>query len=339
MSRTPLLLLTGFLGSGKTTLVNRLLADPAFRETAVVINEAGLVGIDHLLVEHGTDGVMLLEGGCLCCRDDHGLAAALAALLRRRRPDGSLPFARVLVETSGLADPLPLLQGIASDIVFHRHFCLAGVVTTVDGRAFATALTHHREVLMQVSLADRLVVTKADLISAGDLLKLRDEVQRLNPNALCVVAGEDRLPAAALSMEAFDLDRLHRPPPAAATSHPAAAIVEASRRFSGRLDPDDLDGWLADTLSLFGPALLRLKGLLAVVGEPEPIVVHAVLGLLHGTRAGLHPPVTGDNRLVLIGRDIERALLVGRLDMLAALAASGAGVPRLDAAPVLAAEA
>jgi len=145
MNRIPLVLLTGFLGSGKTTILNSLLAKDDFRDTAVVINEAGDVGLDHLLVEQGTDTIVMLEGGCMCCRAKGSLSSALAALLKRARDEGLPPFKRVVVETSGLSDPAAILEGLIADVFFNRNFAFAGIVTTVDARAFATSFADHVE--------------------------------------------------------------------------------------------------------------------------------------------------------------------------------------------------
>ena len=317
MSRVPLLLLTGFLGSGKTSLLNRLVREATFRDTAVVINEAGIVGLDHLLIERGADGIVLLEGGCLCCTSQGGLAPALAALLRRRRVDGTLPFIRVIVETSGLADPGPILQSLIGDIVFNRHFVLAGVATLVDGRAFEATLAHHPEALMQVALADRLVITKADLITAGDLDRIGRTLAAINDVAPRIVARDDGA-ATEIWTDAFDLTRFTATDARRLADSPPA-IVTGSHRFPGTIMSQDLDGWLEHTLTLFGPALLRLKGIVNVLGRECPVVVHAVGGLLHGFDAGPRP-AERDNRMVLIGRDIDGAMLADALAQLASLA-------------------
>ena len=317
MSRIPLLLLTGFLGSGKTSLLNRLVREAAFRDTAVVINEAGIVGLDHLLIERGADGIVLLEGGCLCCTSQGGLAPALAALLRRRRADGTLPFTRVVVETSGLADPGPILQSLIGDIVFNRHFVLAGVATLVDGRAFESTLAHHPQSSMQVAFADRLVITKADLITPDDLDRVGRALAAINDVAPQIVVRSDRS-ATEIWTDAFDLARFASVD-ARRRSGPPAAVVTASRRFPGAVPSPDFDGWLEHTLTLFGPALLRLKGIVNVAGRDRPVAVHAVGGLLHGFDLALQP-AERDNRMVLIGRDVDETMLSDALVRLAALA-------------------
>lgn len=338
MSRIPLLLLTGFLGAGKTTLVNRLLGTEGFRDTAVVINEAGDVGLDHLLVEEADDGVMLLEGGCLCCRMRGGLAPALAALLRRRRADGSLPFARVLVETSGLADPAPILEGLVADPVFNRRFALAGIACVVDARAFRDTLAAHGEARLQVALADRILVTKADLVDEAALAAVVADLTALNSAARLQVVPPAGSGPADFWLHAFDLPAFDLPafdlfapdlaappsgirPRAVPAVTAGAAVAVASRGFAGGLDAGALEAWLDHTLGLFGPRLIRLKAMVAVEGEPGPMVLHAVRGLLHAPVDGARWPAEGPrNRVVLFATDVEPQLLDDALARLAAMA-------------------
>src|SRR3954471_5455510 len=174
---TPVNLITGFLGSGKTTLLQRLLADPALADCAVLINEFGEVGLDHHLLERIDDTMVLLQSGCLCCTIRGELATAIKDL-HSKRERGLVPaFRRLVVESSGLADPFPILSTVQADPVLRHHFRLGTVVTTVDavngiGRA---------ESLKQVAVADRLVLTKSDL--APDCAALVTELRKLNPDA------------------------------------------------------------------------------------------------------------------------------------------------------------
>lgn len=309
MTLVPVLLLTGFLGSGKTTLLNRLIASEAFRDTAVVINEAGLVGLDHLLVEAGEEDVVMLEGGCLCCRMRGSLANALAALLRRRQPDGTLPFRRIVVETSGLADPGPILQAIIADAGFGRRFTLAGVVTTIDARAFEGSFAGHPEVRMQVAFADRLLLTKTDLVPPEATEGVRAVLAAINPEARQAVVPPGPLDAASFWTEALAMSEMPtRRRRVAEDAGPTPAIATASLVFPGRLDPDAVDAWLDGTMQLLGPALLRMKALLHVRDVATPVVLHAVLGLLHAP-GGIATAPDGLNRVVLIGRDVDEAVL------------------------------
>jgi len=161
----PVSVLTGFLGSGKTTILAHLLRDPALADTAVIINEFGDVGLDHDLIETSDETLLTLQTGCLCCKMQGDLVATLNDLLARRAA-GSIPsFSRIVVETSGLADPAPILQGLMIDDGLAQHVSLARILTVVDSVNGQTTLQHRREARKQVAVADRVVVSKLDLIS------------------------------------------------------------------------------------------------------------------------------------------------------------------------------
>src|ERR671921_2438805 len=159
----PLTILTGFLGSGKTTLLNRLLRDPDLADTVVIINEFGEIGLDHLLVETVDEGMVLLSAGCLCCTVRGDLIATLEDLLRKRDNGRIMPFRRVVIETTGLADPAPILHAVLYHPYLSMRYALSGVVTVVDAVNGAATLDAHSEAARQAAVADRLVLTKADL--------------------------------------------------------------------------------------------------------------------------------------------------------------------------------
>src|SRR5258708_4632444 len=189
---TPVNLITGFLGSGKTTLLQRLLADPALADTAVLINEFGDVGLDHHLLERIDDTMVLLRSGCLCCTIRGELASAIKDL-HSRRERGVVPaFRRVVVESTGLADPFPILSTVQADPVLRHHFRLGNVITTID----AVNGLGRPESIKQVAVADRLVLTKTDL--APDVGELLAEIRRLNPDAPLWRAAQQTIDAAAL---------------------------------------------------------------------------------------------------------------------------------------------
>ncbi len=190
---TPVTLVTGFLGAGKTTLLNRLLKLSDLAQTAVLINEFGDVGLDHLLVETLDDTTMLLAAGCLCCTIRGDLHKALMELTLRM--EAGQPIRRVVIETTGLADPAPILHTLMSDPVLLRRFRLDGVVTLVDATNAMHTLDAHPEALKQAAVADRLILTKADL--APDTAALRARLAQLNPHA--PILGADAEPAALLS--------------------------------------------------------------------------------------------------------------------------------------------
>jgi G3E family GTPase len=318
MNRVPLVLLTGFLGSGKTTLLNALLAREEFRDTAVVINEAGDVGLDHLLVEQGADTVMLLEGGCLCCRAKGSLAPVLEGLLRRSR-DGSLPpIRRLIVETSGLSDPAALLEGLISDAFFNHRIALAGVVTVIDARAFRQTVDQHPEARMQVALADRLLISKSDVVDAEELAAVQQMLRDINPHAEQPVIHPKALAMEAFWPQSLDLPRALTAPRRMICAPEPTPIATASAAFDGAIAPDILEEWLDHTLGLLGPMLLRMKAMLDIVGASGPTVLHAVQGLLHQPVDMKEWPVAEQrNRIVLIGRDVETQILDDALDRLA----------------------
>ncbi len=325
MSRIPLVLLTGFLGSGKTTLLNRLLATEDFRDTAVVINEAGDVGLDHLLVEQATETVVMLDGGCLCCRTKGSLVPALAALLRKQRNEALPPFKRVVVETSGLSDPSILLEELMADVFFNRNFGLAGVVTTIDARAFNATVGRHAEARMQVVLADRLLLTKTDLVAEEQTARVKASLSEISRHAHQVIVSPNAVAAYEFWPEALDLPRSRLE--TISISCPAAEpvpIATASLAFEGKLSEDVLEEWLNHTIGILGPLLLRMKAMLDVENASGPTVLHVVQGLLHRpVEVNIWPGAERQNRIVLIGQNVEQQILVDALARLAALARTG----------------
>ncbi len=198
----PLTVLTGFLGAGKTTLLNRLLQDPALSETLVLINEFGEIGLDHLLVEQSGDGMLVMTSGCLCCSIRGDLITTLEDVLRRRDNGRITPFKRVIIETTGLADPAPVLHTIMHHPYLMLRFRLDGVVTLVDAVNGAATLDAHEEAVKQAAMADRIVIAKTDLVSgdagAAALRDLRARLERLNPGARLVDAAKGEASATAL---------------------------------------------------------------------------------------------------------------------------------------------
>jgi G3E family GTPase len=316
--RTPVFVLTGFLGSGKTTLLNRLLREPALADTAVIVNELGEVALDHLLVERLEGEVALLRSGCICCAVRGDFEDTLRELLARR-DEGSLPpFARVVVETTGLADPAPLVQAVETNPLL-AHFCrLGAVLTTVDVLHGAMQLERQWEARKQAALADWLLVTKTDLApangaAAAPLAALAAQLAALNPTATQHVLA----PGAPLPIELLQPRAMH------------AAVREASGLLAGRpigrlhgevrsfvlqaefeLDWPRLQTWLADVRARHGENLLRLKGIVRVVGESAPLVLHGVQHLFHAPVAapGIDWP-PGRSTLVFIVRGLDAAQL------------------------------
>jgi G3E family GTPase len=182
--RIPVTVLTGFLGSGKTTLLNRLLRRPELADTAVIINEFGEIGLDHLLVEKSNDeGMVTLNSGCLCCTVRGDLVRTMSELFLKRSKGEVTPFKRMVVETTGLADPAPILHTLMTDPLLASRYRLDGVVTTVDGVNGASTLDNHEEAIKQAAVADRLLLTKVDIADAPKLADLKHRLAHLNPGA------------------------------------------------------------------------------------------------------------------------------------------------------------
>jgi len=310
----PVWVLTGFLGSGKTTLLGRCLKHPAFARTAVIINEFGEIGLDHDLIETSEESFVTLRTGCLCCRVRDDLLLTLEDLLRRRVEGVLAPFERIIIETSGLADPGPILMALMTDQDIAGRIALAGVVTTVDAVHALATLDRHGEAIRQIAVADRLVVTKTDLVAApGEQLTAR--LAALNPAAAVIAAAfgavdAEQLFAGSGGKEAADLERWLASTPAAsqpAQPHQAIASVALVRETPMRAVALTL---LLECLAEHcGSDLLRLKGLIQIAECPDrPAVVHGV-GHVIEPPAWLErwPSADRRSRLVLIGRKLQAA--------------------------------
>ncbi|APV49821.1 GTP-binding protein [Betaproteobacteria bacterium GR16-43] len=326
---TPVTVLTGFLGSGKTTLLNAVLHDPRYADTAVIVNEFGDIPIDHTLVRRASEDVVVLSGGCICCRVAGDLVQALRDLHFKRAANQVPAFRRAVIETTGLADPAPLLATLVEMPLVAARYALAGVVTTVDGVHGGRSLDQHPEAVKQVAVADRLVVTKADLAPAASLEALERRLAALNPAAARIRAVRGQLDAAWL----FDTG-LHRHDGSRADvagwlgagawrSFAPDSVRgphdERIRSFTWtREDPvawEALENALETLLELRGERILRVKGLVHVAGEPGPIAVHAVQHTLYPpARLAEWPDNDHRTRLVFITRDLERDAVAPMLD-------------------------
>ena len=316
----PLTVLTGFLGAGKTTLLNRLLKDPALADTAVIINEFGDVALDHLLVEYVGDNMVLLQSGCLCCTMRGDLVDALETLLRdldNRR----CTFGRVLIETTGLADPAPLLQTAMAHPYLVQRYRLDGVVTVVDCVNGEATLDAHAEAVKQAAVADRIVLTKTDLADDAQRERIVARLRALNPAApiFDAVRGE----ATAERLLACGLYDPERKIPDVKKWLAAEAYADAHAHHHDRNRHDEHIGAFvlsaddaipAGTLEMFlellrathGAKLLRLKGVVKLAEMPDtPVVVHGVQHVFHPTaRLPCWPDDDHRSRLVFITRDL-----------------------------------
>jgi G3E family GTPase len=322
--RVPIHVLTGFLGSGKTTLLRHLLADPSLADTAVVINEFGEVGLDHLLVREVAEDVVLLSSGCLCCSVRDDLVSTLAELNALMRA-GEIPaFARVVVETTGLADPAPIMQAILSETTLVPWFRLGQVITTVDAVNGEQTLARHREARQQLATADRLILTKTDLVGESEGDALGDKLRAMNPSASLLVSRKAQLPAAEVLREADGPWRapvapqlgpiLHSAHGAPAQPH-AHGHDDAIKTFTVALrQPVDWPAfvdWLELLLASRGDSILRVKGLLAINDDERPVVVQGVQHVLYPIeRLPAWPPGSAaPGWIVFIARDLtQRAI-------------------------------
>lgn len=325
----PLSVLTGFLGAGKTTLLNRLMSDPALAETAVIINEFGEIALDHQLVEYVDDNMVVLASGCLCCTLRGDLIGALEKLLRDL-DNGRTKFRRVLLETTGLADPAPVLQTAMAHPYLVMRYRLDGVVTLVDAINGLTTLDEHVEAVKQAAVADRIVLTKTDLLDtaeqreAGERLLAR--LRRLNPAAPILDAVKGEATAVALldcglydpSRKIPDVKRWLAEEAYAAVQdhehhhhHDVNRHDDRIRAFSltteAAIPASTLELFLELLRSVHGPNLLRLKGIVKVAEAPDtPVVIHGVQHVFHPT-AQLEGWPDDDHRtkMVFIVRDMD----------------------------------
>ena len=273
----PVAIVTGFLGSGKTTLISRILRDPAFARTAVIVNEFGEIGLDHQLIASSEETLLALTTGCLCCAVRSDLGATLLDL-QRRREAGEIAYDRVLIETSGLADPAPILHALMTDRDIAQHHTIGGVVTVVDALHAETTLDHHPEARRQVAMADTLLLSKTDL--AAPPPPLRERLAALNPGA-AVLDTRDIAPAGLFAGTDVEARFATLPDPAPRNPFARAQHTVGIETFA--LVRDRPVPALALTLLLealaehCGARLLRLKGLVSIEEMPgQPAVIHGV---------------------------------------------------------------
>jgi G3E family GTPase len=325
----PVSVLTGFLGSGKTTILGHLLRQPEFSRTAVIINEFGEIGLDHDLVEASEDSLIELTTGCLCCKIRTDLAETLQDLLRRRDEGSCTQFDRIVIETSGLADPAPILQTLMTDAALAERLVVGSVATTVDALNGAATLAHEDVSQKQIAVADRIVITKLDMTDAA-ASALLPRLKSLNAGAPVLAADHGRIAAQDLfATSLYD--------PATKSIDVRAWLADNDHEHSHVHSHDpEIDSCAivrtkpirAVALTLFletlaehcGANLLRLKGIVDIAeSRGRPVVIHGVQHVFHAP-AWLERWPSNDrrSRIVVIGRHIHKPWVEVLLDAIEA---------------------
>ncbi|MEM0990627.1 MAG: GTP-binding protein [Pseudomonadota bacterium] len=321
----PVTLLTGFLGAGKTTLLNNLIRDPAAGRIAVIMNEFGDVGLDHDLIEEVSGDIVLMHAGCLCCSIRGDLAKTMILLLSRRKR-GELVFDRLVIETTGIADPGPIVNTMVTDALIADNYRLDGVVVAADAAVGPSTLDNQFEAVCQVAMADLLVVTKSDLVTPDACAEFEARLAAINGSASRLRAVHGKLPASDL----FGLSAMRSDATSADVSdwlgaddiqlhsdHAHHRIESASIELSEPIAAAVFDSWLDTLLTFNGPNILRMKGIVHVEGMNHPFVLHGVqhifdrpVPLTSWTGKGTKSSV------VLIARNMEKSQLESSLNVL-----------------------
>jgi len=334
----PVTIITGFLGAGKTTLLNRLLKDPALADTIVIVNEFGEIGLDHLFIETQDDNMILMASGCLCCTIRGDLISTLEDLIKKYDTGALKAFKRVIIETTGLADPAPILQSLIGHPMILVRYTLDGVITLIDAVNGSSTLDHHPEAVKQAAIADRIVLTKTDLQQDTESIRVR--LKKLNPAAFVIDAQSSKADASHLiGTGAFDLSKKIPDVTAWLASeayedhdhhhdhdHPHHEHDHAHHHDINRHDDHirafclttheaipvaAFEMFLTFLQSAHGPNLLRMKGIVKIAEHPDRPVIH------HGVQHVFHPPVKLSHwpdddhhtKLVFITKDLDESFV------------------------------
>ncbi len=321
----PVNLITGFLGSGKATLLKRLLEEPEMGNAAVIINEFGEIGLDHLLVQQIDGEVILLQSGCICCTIRTDLRDTILSL-HEKSNQGIIPkFDRLVIETTGLADPAPIVGTLMLDRIIRNHYRLGTIVTTVDAVNATRHLENNQETAKQIAVADRILITKTDLVEDTDIEQLLPKLQSLNPAAEVLRPGTDVSASSLLIDDLYSNDKKarevqmwfdgqdanshhHRQNSHNNGQNHSTAIHSFTIEIEEPLDWTAFGLWLVMLLHAHGENILRIKGILNIIGEKSPAVIH-------GVQHTIHPPQHLDewpsndqrSRIIFIVRNIDAA--------------------------------
>jgi G3E family GTPase len=331
-SHLPISMITGFLGSGKTTLLNQLLHQPEMQQTLVIVNEFGEIGIDHLLVKATTEEMMLLEGGCVCCSVRTDLATTLEEAFHKRERQ-EIEFKQILIETTGLADPAPILRTLIDDAFITSHYRLETLVTTVDALHGSEQLDEYDESVKQAALAHHLILTKIDLVDVATLQVLKQRIQRFNPTATIheVNFQKDTLNADKLfntthynsekldvsrwlnaetyleHQQAIDEDYRHdEQPPHRHDRYIKTFCIEHTEPLHWLT----LERWIQQLTKLRGKDLLRVKGIAYTYETDLPVIIQGVQHVFQPpTTLEAWPSETRRTQIVFITRNIEKTIV------------------------------
>ncbi|PVE53524.1 GTP-binding protein [Arthrobacter sp. TPD3018] len=334
-TRIPVSVLTGFLGSGKTTVLNHLVRSPGMARALVVINEFGAVGLDHeLIARSNEDLVVEMMGGCLCCTIRGDLSRTLRDAPWRFARDGECWFDRVVIETTGLADPAPILHTLMTDPQLEPLYRLDAVIATVDAAAGMATLDAQPEAVKQAAVADRLLLTKTDLADETAQQAIRDRLAALNPGAPIIPVTNGAVDSASLfdvglwdpASKSEDVNRWLAHEAAHAGHHHHhhhdvnrhdAGIRATCLTFDTPLEPLAFDRWLGLLTMFKGADLLRVKGIVNLVGHDAPVVVHGVQHVFHPPiELERWPSVDRRTRMVFVTRNIDPEELRGTLALM-----------------------
>ena len=314
----PVTILTGFLGSGKTTLLNRILKEEHGRRIAVIENEFGEVGVDNEIIETGDEQIVEMNNGCICCTVRGDLIRILGTL-REKRDQGALKFDRVVIETTGMADPGPVAQTFFTDEEIGNYYLLDSIITLVDAKHASKQLDEFHEAQEQVGFADRILLSKTDLVSEQEAEQLSHRLKKMNPRAPIKKVHFGNAPVAeVLDIRGFNLNAILELDPQFLTDiqHEHHDEVESFVFRSGKpFDGDKLEQFMSGMIQMYGPDLLRYKGVLWMKGNPRRVVFQGVHMMMGGDLG--KPWAKGEKKrsvMIFIGKKLPKDLFIAGLE-------------------------